>query len=613
MSRPFKHFGALKNGNGFGIAVDEIDPLEEAQINDSLRELKNDIRGIKFHPNYYPRNGKMINAWVLPAEQEVVEPMLEIVDRFGFKRSQSAERLIQTIIESVQQRNEQQAANRAMSEAHDGPPVYVPGLNGELRNYQRAAVDWILRNRRVYIGDEMGTGKTLCSLAAVMTDGSLPLVVVCPASVKMGWKRQINKFFPDIADEQIYICSGRVTKPIDKSVKIVIINYDILSSWLTRLQHHRYRAVILDEAHFIKSRKAKRTRAAVVLAQGADMRIAMSGTPLTSRPIELVSQLEAIGRMNDMTEGRRAWWFIERYCRPINNGYGWDTRGASNLFELNDRLRKLGILIRRRKDDVLTDLPPKQRVSIPLEIDNRNDYDKVRDSIAYWVRQQIETDPEYVDAIRSAADDNERREIFQRMLEAKVARAQAASTITKLSALRQVCMRGKIQSAIAWLDDFLTSEEKIVVFCTHREAVETLSRHFDNRAVKIIGGMSADARQRSIDAFVNDDNIRIVVANIDAAAEGIDGWQHVCSNVAFLELTWTPSKHHQAEDRCHRSGQQNPVTCYYLMASDTIDEYLATLIDNKRAVISAVIDGENIERSDNILVDLLRRLTEGEF
>lgn len=612
MSKPFKHFGALKNGNGFGIAVDDIDSSEEQAINDSLRALKANIEGVKFHPKFYPRNGKMINAWVLPAERDIIEPMLDIVDRFEFKRTQSAERLIQTILDSAERQKQEQAVNLTMSEAHDGPSIYVPGLNGELRNYQRAAVDWVLRNRRVYIGDEMGTGKTLCSLAAVMADGSLPAAIVCPASVKINWQRQIKKFFPDTADAEIYICNGRVTKPIDKSVKFIIINYDILTYWITRIQHHRPKAVILDEAHFIKSRKAKRTRAAIALAQSADMRIAMSGTPLTNRPIELVPQLEAIGRMSDVTQGRRTWWFIERYCRPTHNGYGWDTKGASNLFELNDRLRKNGILIRRRKEDVLVELPSKERVSIPLEIANRDEYIKVRQNIVHWVKQQIETDPEYKRKIKGASPEVARL-VYENEINRKISRSHAAAAITKLSALRQVCMRGKIDAAINWLDDFLTSEEKIVVFCTHREAVERLCDHFGASAVKIIGGMGSDKRQAAIDSFINDDSIKVVVANIDAAAEGIDGWQNVCSNVAFLELTWTPTKHHQAEDRCHRSGQQNPVTCYYLMAEDTIDEYLATLIDNKKAVIAAVVDGERVDKDDTILVDLLRRLTEGEF
>lgn len=612
MSKPFKHFGALKNGNGFGIAIDDLDPNEANAINDSLRALKANVEGVKFHPKFYPRNGKMINAWVLPAEQKVIDPMLQIVDQFGFKRTQSAERLINTITESVERQQREQAVNFTMSEAHDGPAVYVPGLVGELRNYQRAAVDWIIRNRRVYIGDEMGTGKTLCSLAAVMADGSLPVVVVCPASVKIGWQRQIKKFFPDMPDDDVYLCNGRLAQAIPSNVQIAIINYDILSYWVTRLQAHRPKAVILDEAHFIKSRKAKRTRAAITLAHRADLRIAMSGTPLTNRPIELVPQLEAIGRMDDMTKGRRAWWFIERYCRPVHNGYGWDTKGASNLFELNDRLRKLGILIRRRKEDVLSELPPKERVSIPLSLNNREDYTKVRRDIGHWVRQQIEKDPEYQRKIVGASPEVARL-VFENEIKVKIARSQAAAAITKLSALRQVCMRGKLNAAIEWLDDFLTSEEKIVVFCTHREAVDYLCEHFGKKAVRIVGGLGSDKRQQAIDAFVEDDDVRLVIANIDAAAEGIDGWQNVCSNVAFLELTWTPTKHHQAEDRCHRSGQQNPVTCYYLIAEDTIDEYLATLIDNKRAVINAVVDGIKSDKDDNILADLLRRLTEGEF
>lgn len=611
MSKPFKHFGALRNGNGFGIAIDEIDPLEATQINDSLRELKSHIRGVKFHPNFYPRNGKMLNAWVIPAEHDAIDPMLEIVDRFGFKQNQSAQNLIETILNSVEEQKVVHAVNHQMSKAQDGPPIYVPGFSGELRNYQRAAVDWIIRNRRVYVGDEMGTGKTLCALAAVITDGSLPLVVVCPSSVKMGWLRQVKKFFPDMEDS-VYICSGRLAKPIPPEAKIVIINYDILSYWLTRLQHHKYKAVVLDEAHFIKSRKAKRTRAAIVLAQGADMRIAMSGTPINSRPIELVSQLEAIGRMDDITGGRRAWWFVERYCRPFNNGYGWDVSRSSNLFELNTRLREKGILIRRRKEDVLTELPPKERVSIPLPMTNRKEYTNVRDSISYWVRQQIESDVEFTKHLKTLNPDAAAR-VYEQAVQKRIVKSQSAAALTKLSALRQVCMRGKIHAAIEWIDDFLSSEDKLVVFCSHREAVETLSERFPDTSVRVMGGMTMEARQAAIDAFVDDDKVRLVIANIDAAAEGIDGWQNVCSNVAFLELTWTPTKHHQAEDRCHRSGQQNPVTCYYLMASETIDEYLATLIDNKRSVISAVVDGEKVEEDDTILGDLMKRLLRGEF
>lgn len=611
MSKPFKHFGALRNGSGFGIAIDDLDPIETQEINQTLRDLKANIDGVKFHPKFYPRNGKMLNAWVLPARPDVIPPMLEIVERYEFKRTGSAERLISDVLKAEADANEERAVNRQLSSAHDGPDVYVPGFVGEIRNYQRAAIDWIIRHRKVYIGDEMGTGKTLSALAAVAADGSYPVVVVAPASVKLGWHRQIQKFFPSLVG-QTYVCNGRLAKPIPQGTKIILINYDILSFWLTRLQNFKYKAVVLDEAHFVKNRKAKRSRAAIVLAQGAEMRIAMSGTPLVSRPIDLVAQLEALGRMESLTNGRRTWWFIERYCRPTHNGYGWDTSGASNLFELNERLRRNGILIRRRKEDVLTEMPPKQRVSIPLEISNRKEYERVRNDISHWVKKQIGLDDKFQSYLSGLPKKQAESELTQRINE-KILKAEAAVTITKLSALRQVCMLGKIDAAMQWVDDFLSSEEKLVLFVSHRSAVDTVMSRFGSAAVKIMGGMGAEAKQKAIDSFINDDEVRVVVANIDAAAEGIDGWQHVCSNVAFLELTWTPTKHHQAEDRCHRSGQTKPVTCYYLMANGTIDEYLAAIIDNKRSVISAVVDGEKTERSDNILADLMRRLTQGEF
>jgi hypothetical protein len=609
--KPFKHFNVLKTGNGFGIAVADLDPVEEDRITKDLRRLKINVNGVKFHPNYYPYEDRMINAWIIPAEPEAIEPMLNILKDHEFVMTVEARDLITQVIESIAEIEKQQDENRVLSSAQNGVPVEVPGLVGDLRGYQYAAVDWIVRNRRVYIGDEMGTGKTLSALAAMIVLGSFPVVVVCPASVKMGWVRQIKKFFPNMEDK-IYVCNGRTTTPIPHDAEIVIINYDILSYWLACIQNHGYEAVILDEAHFIKSRKAKRTRAAISLARGADIRIAMSGTPVVSRPIDLVSQLEALDRMKDMTRGRSAWWFIERYCRPTHNGYGWDTRGASNAFELGENLRKHGILIRRRKEDVLDDLPIKQRVSLPLPIDNREEYNKVRDDIAYWVRQQVMADEKFAEELQGLSE-NDAARLWHDHIEKKIARARAAIAITKLSALRRVCMRGKMKATIEWIEDFLTSDEKIVVFCTHREAVNTLHKHFGSKAVKIIGGMGADARQEAIDAFVDNDDVKIVVANIDAAAEGIDGWQHVCSNVAFVELTWTPSKHHQAEDRCHRSGQQNPVTCYYLMAVDTIDEYLARMIDGKHAMISAIVDGEEVGQDTKILVDLMRRIAEGEF
>ena len=608
--KPFKHFGALKNGNGFGIVIDDLSAEETEEINRLMRHLKTNIRGVKLHPKYYPRGGKMLNAWVVPAEHAAIEPMLEFVDSQGFKRNASAERLIEKIMDVERERMDQQETNQTLSSAQSGPEIVVPGLVGELRDYQRAAVDWVLRNKRVYIGDEMGTGKTLSALAAIAVADAYPVVVVCPASVKMGWHRQIEKFFPGLSDS-VFICSGRKSSPIPADAKVIIVNYDILLHWQMDIVRAKPKAVVFDEAHFIKNKKSKRTRAAHNVALRRDFKIAMSGTPVTSRPIELMSQLSVIDRLDDISGGKN-WWFIERYCEPTHNGYGFDVRGASNLFELNERLRRHGILIRRRKEDVLTELPPKERISIPLVINNRKEYERVRDDIKHWVIGEVMSDPDIQRNAEGLSEDAANKYMVSE-ISTRLLKANSALAIVKLNALRRVCMRGKIEAALTWLDDFLTSEEKIIIFCSHREAVDLLYDHLGEQAVKVVGGMGMQQRQDAIDRFVDDDNIRVVIANIDAAAEGIDGWQNVCSNVAFLELTWTPTKHHQAEDRCHRSGQTNPVSCYYLMAADTIDERLASLIDHKRAVVSAIVDGQEVEEDENILADLLNRLTNGEF
>lgn len=608
--RPFKHFGALKNGNGFGIVIDGLAQEESEAINDRMRQIKANVKGVKLHPKFYPRNGKMLNAWFIPAEYEAIKPMLEVVEEYNFEPNAKANDLILKIIEVEEERIQHLDANQAMSFAHDAPDIVIPGLVGELRGYQKAAVHWVMRNRRVYIGDEMGTGKTLSSLAAIAAEDAYPLVVVCPASVKMGWLRQIERFFPHLVDG-VYICNGRKAKEINPATKIVIINYDILSHWQLYLQILKPRAIIFDEAHFIKNKKSKRTRAAINVASRAEIRIAMSGTPVTSRPIELMSQLAVIDRLNDLTGGRN-WRFIERYCNPTHNGFGYDVRGASNLFELNERLRRHGIMIRRRKEDVLTELPTKERISIPLPITNRMEYNQIRNDIRHWVISEVTSDPE-VKARTEGFDDETANKIIIQEIRTRLLKANSALAIVKLNALRKACMRGKMDAVIGWVNDFLTSEEKLVVFCSHREAVDKLYEEFGDQAVKVVGGMTSDQRQHSIDSFVEDDNVRLVIANIDAAAEGIDGWQHVCSNVAFVELTWTPTKHHQAEDRCHRSGQNNPVSCYYLMAADTIDERLARMIDHKRSVVSAIVDGQAVEHDENILADLLRRLTDEEF
>lgn len=625
-----KYVGALKDGSGFGVALHDLDRKEFDLIVGRLRVLRTQDSRVKFHPKYFPHNGENIGAWTVPANPRIINNLSRIISDYSLEVSTDAEALLAQVQQYHDETPLREAANREQSSAADAPEIEIPGLVGDLRGYQRAAVHWALRNRKVYIADDMGTGKTLSALASCVAAERLPVVVVCPASVKLGWQRQINRFFPDL---NVYVASGKrntdnapanlphMTNVIPHGTDVFVINYDIAGAWQplrcvtaqgTNTEVFDYKSIIIDEAHFIKSPKAKRTKAITALANRVDFRIALSGTPMVNRPIEIVPQLEALGRMDDFLGGRKKWHFVERYCAPVHNGYGWDTSGASNLFELSQRLRENGIVIRRTKDEIMGELPPKERVSIPLELDNRDHYEKIMDDLRYWIEARVASDEDLQSEL-SKMPHTLRIKTRGRVIAERLFRAEKAEALVRLGALRQTCIDGKLDGITDWVRDFLTNDEKLIIFCIHRKTVNHLMSEFGDKAVKIYGGMNMEKRQASIDAFINDDKVRLVVANIDAAAEGIDGWQEVCSNVAFAELAWSPVRHRQAEDRCHRSGQQNPVTCYYLLAERTVDETLAALLDRKNRVISAALDGREVDEDESVLVGLLARVIEGVF
>lgn len=623
-----KYVGALKDGSGFGVAIHDLDRNEFDLIVGCLRVLRTQDARVKFHPKYFPYKGENVGAWTVPAEPRIIDNLSRLIRDYDLEMSKDAKALLSEVKKRHDDAPVRHANNREKASAADAPPVNVPGLVGDLRGYQRAAVHWALENRKVYIADDMGTGKTLSAMAACVVADRLPVAVVCPASVKLGWERQINRFFPDL---KVYVASGKKNTEnapahiasakniIPADTDVVVMNYDIVEAWspLTTVENGHlsvfdYKSVIIDEAHFIKNPKAKRTKTLLNLAARVDFRIALSGTPMVNRPAEIVSQLQVLGRFDDFLQGRNKWYFMERYCRPVHNGYGWDISGSSNLFELSQKLREYGIVIRRTKDEIMGELPPKERISLPLKITNRGDYDNIMRDLRYWIEERVARDSGLQSEL-AAMPPSLRAERRGYAIAERMFRAEKAEALVRLGALRQTCVDGKMSGIVDWVRDFMTNDEKLLIYCIHRRTVNRLMDEFGDKAVKIYGGMSAEKRQKAIDAFINDDNVRLVVANIDAAAEGIDGWQDVCSNVAFAELAWSPVRHHQAEDRCHRSGQQNPVTCYYLMAEDTVDETLAALLDRKNQIISAAIDGREVDEDESILVGLLARIINGAF
>jgi SWI/SNF-related matrix-associated actin-dependent regulator 1 of chromatin subfamily A len=441
-------------------------------------------------------------------------------------------------------------------------------LGGELAPFQWAGVRYALDARRTFIADEQGLGKTVEALAAIEADGAFPAVVVCPASLKLNWERETAKWLPH---REVVVIEGRSAVP--PTGEITILNYEIVAAHRESLGRLKPRALIVDESHYVKNPHAKRTKAVrrladTVVADG--LRLALSGTPVLNHAEELVSQLRVIGRLTEFGSGAQ---FARRF------------RGELSEERLHWHLRR-SCFIRRLKSEVLPQLPAKRQVVVPVALGNEREYRLAEDDVVAWLRTQP---------------------LDLRELNAKIAATLRAERLAQLGTLQRLAARGKLGGALAWIGDFLESGEPLVVFARHIEVQEAVLARFPN-AAHLLGRDSSAARDATVSAFQDPDGPQLLVAATRVAAQGITLTR--ASNVAFLELEWTPAMHDQAEDRCHRIGQRDAVTAWYLLAANTIDETMATLIQRKRGIVAAVTDGQRAD-ADGLVDGVVRELREG--
>jgi SWI/SNF-related matrix-associated actin-dependent regulator 1 of chromatin subfamily A len=428
-------------------------------------------------------------------------------------------------------------------------------LGGELHPFQRAGVRYALDRRRTFIADEQGLGKTVQALAALEVDGAFPAVVICPASVKLNWERETRKWLPE---RSVAVLEGRDDRAWTAKVEgaeIVVLNYDILEAHLDKLIAQQPLAVVFDESHYVKNPQAQRTKAALELAGALApdaLRLALTGTPILNRPEELVAQLRALGRLREFGSGAR----LARRFR---------TAGSNDRLHWNLRSR---CYVRRTKKQVLPQLPAKRHDTVPILLSNEHEYRLAEQDVIAWL-QGLPLDLGTIDA--------------------RVAAALRAEQLVRLNNLRQLAAGGKLPTALSWITDFLASGEPLVVFAEHIAIQKAVIERFPS-SVHILGADSSHNRQRAVDDFQRDDGPQLIVCSLKAASQGITLTR--ASNVAFLELDWTPARHDQAEDRLHRIGQDSAVTAWYLLAPNTIDETMAELLERKRNVINAVTDGQ---------------------
>ena len=439
-------------------------------------------------------------------------------------------------------------------------------------SHQKEAIQKLVENKKFILADDMGLGKTTSTIIAALEAGSKKVLIICPATLKINWKREIENY----SDKSVFIAEG---KNFSTEHDYVIINYDIIKNFHdpkkkdeSQILNSNFDLVVVDEAHYIKNATAQRTKLINDIVKKIDRLWLLTGTPMTSRPIDYFNLLSLI----DSPVAKNWMAYAIRYCQGYQFNVGgrkvWNVMGASNLEELRDRT--MGLTLRRLKENVL-DLPDKIITPVYLRLKSKM-YEEIMGEYYDW----YDKNPE----------------------ESKSLTVQ----FTKLTKIRQVIADEKISQTIELAENIIEQGKKVIIFCNFTDSLNKIVEHFGKAAVKVDGSMSKHERQNSVDGFQENEKIKVFVGNIKAAGVGLT--LTAAEAVIMNDLSFLPSDHAQAEDRAYRYGQKNNVLVYYPIFENTIEGIIYDILNNKKQVISTVM-GDNLNSGD-IAEEILKRINE---
>ena len=438
-------------------------------------------------------------------------------------------------------------------------------------NHQKEAIEKLLKNNRFILADDMGLGKTTSVVISALETEVKKILVICPASLKINWMREFQLY----TDREIFICEG---KKYSTESDIVIMNYDIVKNFYdtkspetSPIIQSNFDLIVIDEAHYISNTTAIRTKLINSFAKKSKRLWLLSGTPMTSRPINYFNLLSLI----DSPVAQNWMAYVIRYCegyqfRVGGNKKVWNTNGASNLEELRDRTSRQ--VLRRLKTEVL-DLPEKIINPVYLRLKSR-EYEDLMGDYYNWYESK---------------DDSTRSLTVQ---------------FTKIMKVRQVIANEKVESTIEIAENILEQGKKVIIFTNFTEVLQRIHSHFGKKSVYLDGSCSKASRQHSIDEFQNNDKIKIFVGNLKAAGAGIT---LTASEVVIMnDLSFVPSDHAQAEDRAYRYGQKNNVLVYYPIFENTIEGIVYDILSHKKNIIDVVM-GDTVDKTD-VVQEIMSRI-----
>ena len=436
-------------------------------------------------------------------------------------------------------------------------------------NHQKIAIEKLAGSKRFILADDMGLGKTTSTIIAALETGSKKILIVCPASLKINWQREIENY----SDRPVFICEG---KKFSTEHDFVIINYDILKNFhdpkskeLTLLEQCNFDLVILDEAHMISNAQAQRTKIINSFVKKINRVWLLTGTPMTSRPMNyynLLSIIESPVAQNWIAYAIR---YCQGYQFKAGNRKVWNVSGASNLEELRDRTSKQ--ILRRLKEEVL-DLPDKIITPVYLRLQSK-EYENLMGEYYDW----YDKNPDQSSSI--------------------------TVQFSKLMKVRKVIANEKTRQTIEFVENILEQGKKVIIFTNFTDSLQTIYQHFGKQAVYLDGSCSNSVRQQAVDQFQNEEKIKVFVGNLKAAGVGLTLTS--AEVVIMNDLSFVPAEHAQAEDRAYRYGQKSNVLVYYPLYENTIEGAIYDILNKKKEIIRTVMGDQIPENVGDVAEEIL--------
>ena len=436
-------------------------------------------------------------------------------------------------------------------------------------SHQKEAIENLAGSKRYILADDMGLGKTTSTIIAALETGAKKILIVCPATLKVNWLREIQNY----TDRSVFIAEGKL---YSTEHDFVIVNYDILKNFHdvkdkeSLIIQSNFDLIILDEAHYVQNAQAQRTKLVNNICKKVDRLWLLTGTPMTSRPMNYFNLLQLI----ESPVAQNWMAFAIRYCQgyqfKAGNRKVWNVTGASNLEELRDRTSRQ--VLRRLKTEVL-DLPDKIITPVYLRLRSKL-YEGLMGDYYDWY-------------------DNKKEESGSLTVQ-----------FSKLMKVRQVIAEEKINETIELAENIINQDKKVIIFTNFTDSLNKIHEHFGKQSVYLDGSCSKTQRQYAVDQFQENDKIKVFVGNLKAAGVGIT--LTAAEAVIINDLSFVPGDLSQAEDRAYRYGQKNSVSVYYPIFENTIEGIIYDMVNNKKKNIETVM-GDNLNSGD-IVEEIMNKI-----